>query len=78
MKTIEITSKTDSKGNLKIDYQLDMSDSKVKVLILIEDNKEDEEEKIRMDSISNNPAFGFLKEKSEDIYSLNDGEPFYH
>ena len=28
-----------------------------------------------MNSISTNPAFAFLNDSSEDIYSLNDGEP---
>ncbi|MFW6272928.1 MAG: hypothetical protein ACOC2U_04020 [bacterium] len=76
MRAIEINSKTDKKGHLKIDYQLDKSDSNVRVLILVDDNPDNDEEKIWLDSISSNPAFDFLKDKSEDIYSINDGEPF--
>ncbi|MDA3905982.1 MAG: hypothetical protein PF484_07890 [Bacteroidales bacterium] len=77
MKAIEINSKTDKTGHLKIDYQLDRSDSKVRIIILIDDiNTEQDEEQLWLSSISNNPAFDFLKDSSEDIYSNNDGEPF--
>ncbi len=76
MRAIEINSKTDKKGHLKIDYQLDKSDSNVIVLILVDDNSDKDEEKIWMDSITSNPAFDFLNDQSEDIYSIKDGEPF--
>jgi len=76
MRAIEINSKTDKRGHLKIDYPLDKSDSNVRVLILLDDNIDDDEERLWLDSISKNPAFDFLKDKSENIYSLNDGEPF--
>ena len=76
MKAIEINSKTDKKGHLRIDCQLDKSDSNVRVLILLDDSSDSEDEKLWMDSISGNPAFNFLHDESEDIYSLKDGEPF--
>ncbi len=77
MKAIEINSKTDKAGHLKINYKLNKSDSKVRVLILLdEDFSEKDEEAIWISSISNNPAFDFLKDSLEDIYSLKDGEPF--
>jgi hypothetical protein len=76
MRAIEINSKTDKKGHLKIDYQLDKSNSNVRVLILLDDNSDTDDEKLWIDSISTNPAFNFLKDKSEDIYSIKDGEPF--
>jgi hypothetical protein len=77
MKAIEINSKTDKKGRLKINYNLNKSDSKVRVLILIEeDSSEKDEETVWMNYISNNPTFDFLNDAAEDIYSLNDGEPF--
>lgn len=76
MKAFEIKSKTDKTGHLKIDYKLGKPLSNVRILILLdEDNSEQEEEKIWMDSISTNPAFDFLNDPSEDIYSLKDGEP---
>ena len=77
MKAIEINSKTDKSGRLKIDYKLNKSDSNVRILILLdEDSTEQEEEKLWLNSISNNPAFDFLNDSVEDIYSLKDGEPF--
>ncbi len=76
MRAIEINSKTDKKGHLKIDYQLNKSDSNVRVLILIDDNSDLDDEKLWLESVSKNPVFDFLKDKTEDIYSLNDGEPF--
>ncbi len=77
MKAIEINSKTDKTGLLKINYKLNRSESNVRVLILLDDEyTENDEESIWMDSISGNPSFDFLKDSAEDIYSLKDGEPF--
>ena len=77
MKAIEIKSKTDKSGHLKIDYKLNKSNSDVRVLILINDDiTEHDEENLWLNSISTNPAFDFLRDSSEDIYSLKDGEPF--
>ncbi len=71
MKAIEINSKTDETGHLKIDYKLNKPGSKVRVLILLDDDyAEQEEENLWMNSISTNPAFNFLSDSSEDIYSL--------
>jgi hypothetical protein len=38
MRAIEITSKTDKAGHLKIDYQLNKSERNVRVLISLEDD----------------------------------------
>jgi len=76
MKAIEISSKTDSSGLLKIDYNLNKSNSRVRVLILLDDDKRDEDDEVLwMQSISANPAFDFLNDPAEDIYSITDGEP---
>jgi hypothetical protein len=76
MKAIEIKSKTDQQGNLKIDYPVHKSNRKVRVLILLdEEDKLDDEESLWMKSVSHNPAFEYLTDKSEDIYTVNDGEP---
>jgi len=74
MKAIEINSKTDKHGHLRINYPLNKKNSKVRVIILLIEDDESEEEKLWMQSISNNPSFDFLKEPEEDIYSLDDGE----
>lgn len=75
MKAVEIKSKTDEKGYLKLDYDLDLANRNVRVLILLEEDSYKEDEQIWLDSISNNEAFDFLNDPAEDIYSLNDGKP---
>jgi len=75
MKTIEINSRTDQLGHLKIDYPVNKSNKKVRVLIFLDDDVSDYEEELWMKSISNNPAFEYLNNSSEDVYTLNDGEP---
>ncbi len=77
MRAIEINSKTDKSGHLKIDCKLNKAERNVRVLILLEDDSyEQEEEKLWMNSISKNPVFDFLNDPAEDIYSPEDGEPF--
>ena len=77
MKALEINSKTDEKGYLKLDYPLNISDKNVRVLVLIDEkNNEESEEVLWLKAISNNPAFKFLNDPEEDIYSLEDGEDF--
>ena len=77
MKAIEINTKTDKQGHLKLNYQLNKKDRKVRVIILIDEQSDDiDEEKEWIISIQSNPAFDFLKEPTENIYSLSDGEPF--
>jgi len=77
MKAIEINTRTDKQGHLKLNYQLNKKDRKVRVIILIDEQSDDiDEEKEWLISIQSNPAFDFLKEPTENIYSLTDGEPF--
>jgi hypothetical protein len=76
MRAIEINSKTDQSGRLKLDCQIGKSEKNVRILILLEeDTYPQEEEKLWMDSVTKNPAFNFLNEPEEDVYSLKDGEP---
>lgn len=76
MRAIEINSKTDHYGHIKLDYQLGRSDQNVRILILLDDETyEQEEEKLWLNSLTDNPAFNFLNEPEEDVYSLKDGEP---
>ena len=77
MKSIEINTKTDKQGHLRINYPLNKKDKKVRVIILLDEQNDDiDEEKKWLNSIQSNPAFDFLKEPSENIYTLSDGEPF--
>jgi hypothetical protein len=77
MKAIEITTKTDKTGHLKINYPMNKKESNVRIIILVDEKNDDaDEEKLWMNSISSNPAFDFLKDSIENIYSLADGVPF--
>jgi len=58
--------------------------TKVRVLILVPEKKVesavdqlDEEEKEWLRTAAANPAFDFLKDPEEDIYTLEDGRPFH-
>ncbi len=75
MKAIEISTKTDSAGHLKVDIPLNKMNQRVRLLVLIDDEENPENESTWLYSISKNPAFDFLNDPEEDIYTLNDGEP---
>lgn len=76
MKAIEINTQTDDQGELKLNYKVGKAESNVRVLILLDDETETDEEILWKQSISGNPAFNFLNVADEDIYSLKDGVPF--
>jgi hypothetical protein len=76
MRAIEIDSRTDESGVLRIEYQLDQSKRPVRVLILLdEEDSSTDDERLWMRSVSNNPAFAFLEDPEEDVYGPEDGEP---
>ena len=75
MKTIEIYSKTDRKGYLKIEHELGIAEKDVRVCVFFDEEKTANEESLYLKSIANNPAFHFLHDPQEDIYSLTDGTP---
>ncbi|RMG26571.1 MAG: hypothetical protein D6730_08880 [Bacteroidetes bacterium] len=74
MKALELSGFFDDKGLLKLDKPLKIINQRVKVIILIPDNDEMSDADW-LQAISQNPAFDFLHDKEEDIYSLADGEP---
>ncbi|MDZ7775275.1 MAG: hypothetical protein U5L09_06505 [Bacteroidales bacterium] len=76
MKAVEIKSKTDKNGNLKINFPLNKSDKKVRILILMDDNPLSSDEELWLKTVSNNPVFDFLEDEAENVYTLSDGEPF--
>jgi len=77
MKAIEINTKTDKYGHLKLNYPLNLKERNVRVIILVDEIIDDEdEEKLWLKDVSSNPVFDFLNEPSENIYSLVDGENF--
>jgi len=78
MKAVEINAKTDVQGYLKLNYPLHKKEKNVRVIILVDDNcdEDTDEEKLWLNAASSNPAFDFLNEPKENIYSIKDGEPF--
>jgi len=76
-KAIETTATINFNRQLILDEQLPIvGPTKVRVIILLPEGVDiDEKEWLRSASV--NPAFDFLKEPEEDIYTLADGKPFY-
>ena len=77
MKAIETTGIIDKQHRLVLDEILPIAEkSKVRVIILLpEESDIGETEWIK--TAASNPAFDFLKEPEEDIYTKEDGKPFH-
>lgn len=76
MKAVEFISNTDKEGNIRIEYKLAEEKKNVRVIILYdEDITATDDNDLPEDYITGNPAFDFLKDPAEDIYTLNDGKP---
>jgi hypothetical protein len=76
MTAIEMTGTIDEHRQLQLDSPLPVfGPMRVRVIVLYPASEEwDEAEWLR--SAARNPAFSYLKDPAEDIYSLNDGKPF--
>ncbi len=80
MTAIEATGMVDEQHRLKLDDALPVAGPmRVRVIVLyplLEEQEEpDEDEWLR--AMARNPAFEDLAAPEEDIYSLEDGEPFF-
>ncbi|MGI8634793.1 MAG: hypothetical protein ACR2KZ_05260 [Segetibacter sp.] len=75
MHAVEALGHIDSNGSLQINTPMSLKEGNVKVIIMYAENEETMEEQLWLRSVSNNPAFDFLKNPEEDNYSLNDGKP---
>jgi hypothetical protein len=76
-KAIETTGTVDEQQRLLLDEPLPFAGpSRVRVIILVEEAS-DIDEAEWLQAAASNPAFDFLKEPEEDIYSLDDGKPFH-
>lgn len=77
MKAIETTGIVDERHQLVLDEPLPIvGPSRVRVIILVLEVT-DVPEKDWLKAAAANPAFDFLKEPEEDIYTLTDGKPFH-
>ena len=77
IKAIETTGTIDEQRQLVLDELLPVvGPTRVRVIILLPEEADiDETEWLR--AAAANPAFHFLKEPEEDIYTLADGRPFH-
>jgi hypothetical protein len=75
MRGIEIHTKTDKDGHLKIDYPVNKKERNVKVFILIEELSDNPDEEITwLKSIGSDHAFSNSSGYSEKIHTLKDRE----
>lgn len=78
MKAYELPATVMANGHLTWpDFQLDpaLKDAQVRVIVLVEEaNDLSDEDWLK--AATRNPAFDFLHDAEEDIYSVSDGKPF--
>ena len=78
MKAIEVEGTVDEEGQLHLDEPLTtLGPGRVRV-ILLSPEQEDGQEREWLSAAARNPAFDFLKDAKEDIYTFTDGKPFHH
>jgi len=76
-KAIETTGTIDAQYHLVLDGALPITGpTRVRVIILVPEDS-DISETEWLQAAAANPAFYFLKDTEEDIYTLSDGRPFY-
>ena len=73
MQGIETTAQVDQSGNLQLLTPLRLRNKKVRVIILLPENDEIDDQ--TWFKAIQNPAFDFLSESEEDIYFSQDGKP---
>jgi hypothetical protein len=77
LKALEVVGTIDEQRRLQLDEPLPIvGPSRVRVIILIPEET-DLDEQAWLQAAAINPAFDFLKEPEEDIYTLADGKPFH-
>ncbi len=77
MKAIETSGMVDEQDRLHLDAPLsDLAAQRVRVIVLAPDA--DEPDKATwLTAASRSPAFDFLHDSAEDVYTANDGVPFH-
>lgn len=75
MRAMETTGTVDERRQLHLDEPLPITASgKVRVIVLV--SEEDAEDREWLRAAATNPAFEFLGDPEEDIYTPDDGRPF--
>jgi hypothetical protein len=78
LKAIETTGHVDDRYHITLDQPLfEMEGGKVRVIVLLADEADEVSEAAWLAAAAQNPAFQFLRDQEEDIYSLADGTPFH-
>jgi hypothetical protein len=76
-KAIETIGTIDAQHHLVLDETLPVvGPTRVRVIILLPEDS-DISETEWLQAAATNPAFDFLKDPEEDVYTLSDGEPFH-
>ena len=77
MNAIEATGVVDAQHQLRLDKPLPIAgQSRVRVIVLVPEET-DIPETVWSRAAAASPAFDFLKEAAEDIYTAADGKPFH-
>jgi hypothetical protein len=77
MKAIEVTGTVDEQGQLHLDEPLTiLGPRRIRAILLFPEGADIDEREWLQAAVSN-PAFHFLKDRAEDIYTLTDGKPFH-
>jgi hypothetical protein len=80
MTAIEMTGTVDENHQLQLDGTLPITGPKrVRVIVLspLTENPDDLSEIEWLRASLTNPAFEYLRDPEEDIYTIDDGKPFY-
>ena len=75
MRAIEVTGMIDG-DQLRFDSPLPMKKPRRARAIILFVDDDDMDDQIWLYAAAHNPAFDFLKEVAEDIYTVADGQPF--
>ncbi|MCS6911148.1 MAG: hypothetical protein NZM11_11385 [Anaerolineales bacterium] len=74
---IEVTGMVDEHHQLRLDRELPITGPRRVRVIVLYSPLETINEAEWLRAAAYNPAFAYLKEPREDIYSLDDGQPFH-
>ena len=75
LQAVELIGTIDEKGQLHLDAPISaVGQGRVRVILIPEEAEIGENEWLK--AAASNPAFDFLEDLGEDIYTLDDGQPF--
>ena len=74
MQAIETFATIDNQGFIHIKQPLSLRNKMAKIIILINEQDDGIDDRLRLKAATHNPVFDFLNDEAEDIYSVNDGK----